>query len=165
MAVRAKAAVLAGDIGGTKTHLGLYRVEGGSLVSLRDRLYATRDFKSLEDVARDFLSGASAIDAACFGVPGPIVDGVSHPTNVARTMEDWTLARARRAQPDAERRRPVDSSAPSSPRTDSIRCWRGFRCASRSTRPRGWWARPTAQWTCYDGGRKRAAFPRDVRSN
>jgi hypothetical protein len=42
MAMRAKAAVPAGDIGGTKTHLGLYRVEGGSLVSLCDRLYAMR---------------------------------------------------------------------------------------------------------------------------
>jgi hypothetical protein len=42
MAVRAKAAMLAGIVGGTKTHLGLYRVEGGSPVSLRDKLYATR---------------------------------------------------------------------------------------------------------------------------
>ena len=42
MAVRAKAAMLAGIVGGTKTHLGLYRVEGASSVSLRDKLYATR---------------------------------------------------------------------------------------------------------------------------
>jgi len=41
MAVRAKAASLAGDIGGTKTHLRLYRVEGASPVSRRDKLYAT----------------------------------------------------------------------------------------------------------------------------
>jgi hypothetical protein len=46
MVVRAKAAVLARDIGGTKTHLGLYCVEGGSPVSLRDELYATRFQKS-----------------------------------------------------------------------------------------------------------------------
>jgi hypothetical protein len=55
---------------------------GGSLVSLRDQLYATR-FQSPEDVAHDFLSGAWAIDAACFRVPRPIAGGVSHPTNLA----------------------------------------------------------------------------------
>jgi glucokinase len=94
MAVRTKAAVLAGDIGGTKTHLGLYRVEGGAPALLRDKLYATREFKTLEEVARDFLSGAWAIDAACFGVPGPVIGGVSHATNVQWTMEERALARA-----------------------------------------------------------------------
>ena len=94
MAVRTKAAVLAGDIGGTKTLLGLYRVEGGAPTLLREKHYATRDFKTLEEVASDFLSGAWAIDAACFGVPGPIIGGVSHATNVPWTMEERALARA-----------------------------------------------------------------------
>jgi glucokinase len=94
MAVRTKAAVLAGDIGGTKTLLGLYRVEGGAPTLLREKHYATRDFKTLEEVAGDFLSGAWAIDAACFGVPGPIIGGVSHATNVPWTMEERALARA-----------------------------------------------------------------------
>jgi glucokinase len=94
MAVRAKAAVLAGDIGGTKTLLGLYRVENGAPVLLREKHYVTRDFKTLEEVVGDFLSGAQAIDAACFGVPGPIIGGVSHATNVPWTMEEEPLARA-----------------------------------------------------------------------
>jgi len=94
MAVRTKAAVLAGDIGGTKTLLGLYRVEGGAPELLREKHYVTRDFKTLEEVASDFLSGAWAIDAACFGVPGPIIGGVSHATNVPWTMEERALARA-----------------------------------------------------------------------
>jgi glucokinase len=94
MAVRTKAAVLAGDIGGTKTLLGLYRVEGGAPELLREKHYVTRDFKTLEEVAGDFLSGAWAIDAACFGVPGPIIGGVSHATNVPWTMEERALARA-----------------------------------------------------------------------
>lgn len=94
MAVRTKAAVLAGDIGGTKTLLGLYRVEDGTPVLLRQQHYATRDFKTLEEVAGDFLNGAWAIDAACFGVPGPIIGGVSHATNVPWTMEERALARA-----------------------------------------------------------------------
>jgi glucokinase len=94
MAMRTQAAVLAGDIGGTKTLLGLYRVKGAALTLLREKSYATRDFKTLEEVAGDFLRGASAIDAACFGVPGPIIGGVSHATNVPWTMEERALARA-----------------------------------------------------------------------
>lgn len=94
MAVRTKSAVLAGDIGGTKTLLGLFRADGGAPALVREKLYATRDFKTLEDVAGDFLGGAPAIDAACFGVPGPIIGGVSHATNVPWTMEERALARA-----------------------------------------------------------------------
>jgi glucokinase len=95
MAARAKAQVLAGDIGGTKTLLGHYEVENGELALLREQRYVTRDFQSLEQVAADFL-GTAAVDAACFGVPGPIVGGVSHATNVHWTMEEGALARALR---------------------------------------------------------------------
>jgi glucokinase len=95
MAARAKAQVLAGDIGGTKTLLGLYEIENGQPAAIREQRYITRDFRSLEEVAADFL-GASAIDAACFGVPGPIVGGLSHATNVPWTMEEGALARALR---------------------------------------------------------------------
>ena len=94
MAVRTKAAVLAGDIGGTKTLLGLYRVAGGAPTLLREKLYATLDFKTLEEVASDFLKDSEPIDAVCFGVPGPIIGGVSHATNVPWTMEERSLARA-----------------------------------------------------------------------
>jgi glucokinase len=94
MAVRAHAAVLAGDIGGTKTHLGLYRVEGGAPALVRDNVYATRKFETLEEVVLDFLSGALPIDAACFGVPGPVIGGLSHATNVHWTMEERALASA-----------------------------------------------------------------------
>jgi glucokinase len=94
MAARDKASVLAGDIGGTKTLLGLFRVDGTTPALLRERHYATRDFKTLEEVAEDFLGGAPPIDAACFGVPGPIIGGVSHATNIPWTMEERALARA-----------------------------------------------------------------------
>jgi glucokinase len=92
-AARDKAQVLAGDIGGTKSLLGLYRVEDRMLAQLRQQHYATRDFATLEEVARDFLGG-SRVDVACFGVPGPIIGGVSHATNVTWTMEEKTLAGA-----------------------------------------------------------------------
>ncbi len=86
--------ILAGDVGGTKTHLGLYRADGPELMLLRERIYATRDFASLEDAVADFLGGGDSAAAACVGVPGPVVDGVSHATNVPWNMEERKLARA-----------------------------------------------------------------------
>lgn len=94
MAVQAMATVLAGDIGGTKTHLGLYRATGGTLALVRDRTYPTRDFRSLEEVMADFLGGARSIDAACFGVPGPVIGAMARPVNVPWTIEERALARA-----------------------------------------------------------------------
>jgi glucokinase len=90
--------ILAGDIGGTKVHLGLFRVEDGIPQPIRDHRYATRDFSSLEKVCTDFLapdSGAeNRIQSACFGVPGPIIDGGARPTNVSWQLHEADLSRA-----------------------------------------------------------------------
>ncbi len=96
MAARATATVLAGDVGGTKVHLGLYRAAGGKLDCLRDRVYATRDFAALEEVAADFLGAGESIEAACFGVPGPVIGGLARPVNVPWTMDERAVARALR---------------------------------------------------------------------
>jgi glucokinase len=89
------AVILAGDIGGTKTHLGLFRFENGAPMLLREHRYATADFKSLEDACGDFLSaGKEPIEAACFGVPGPIIDREATATNVHWKMQEGSLGRA-----------------------------------------------------------------------
>lgn len=91
--------ILAGDVGGTKTHLGLYRADGSEPMLLRERIYATHEFASLEDAVVDFLGGAASAIAACFGVPGPVIDGVSHATNVPWNMAERTLAGALNGTP------------------------------------------------------------------
>src|SRR5512143_4093733 len=88
------AVVLAGDIGGTKTHLALLRADARELVMIRDCLYHTSAFDSLEAACAAFLTPADRIDAACFGVPGPVIDGVSHATNVAWNMARESIQRA-----------------------------------------------------------------------
>ena len=80
--------ILAGDIGGTKTHLGLFRASGSELQPIRDTVYHTSTFQSLEDACAAFLTPGDRLGAACFGVPGPVIDGVSHATNVA-----WSITR------------------------------------------------------------------------
>jgi glucokinase len=79
--------ILAGDIGGSKTHLGLFELNDRDFQALRDEFYVTHDFKSLEEVAALFLGPERDVRAACFGVPGPVIEGRSHATNVKWSME------------------------------------------------------------------------------
>ena len=88
------AIVLAGDIGGTKTHLGLYLVDRDSPQARRDQVYPTAEFASLEAACAAFLAPGDQIAAACFGVPGPVIDGRSHATNVPWEIERSALSRA-----------------------------------------------------------------------
>jgi glucokinase len=86
--------ILAGDIGGTKTHLGLYRVVDRELQLVRDHAYPTASFPGLEQACAAFLTPGDRIEAACFGVPGPVIDGVSHATNLPWSMEQSSIQRA-----------------------------------------------------------------------
>lgn len=74
--------ILAGDLGGTKANLGLFEVQKGKLVRVADKRYATRQHKGLEEIASDFLNGASGkITAASFGIAGPVVNNSVQATN------------------------------------------------------------------------------------
>ncbi len=68
--------VLAGDIGGTKTHLALFSVHGEKLRSESINTFPSKRYSGLVPVLRDFLaSDHPKVDAACFGIAGPVVDG------------------------------------------------------------------------------------------
>ena len=62
---------------------------------LREHRYATHDFASLEDACAHFLdSPKEPIQAACFGVPGPIIEGEANATNVHWKMREDNLSHA-----------------------------------------------------------------------
>ena len=86
--------ILAGDIGGTKTHLGLFRTVGRELQTIREHVYQTAAFPGLEQACAAFLLPEDRIGAACFGVPGPVIDGISHATNVSWSMAQESIQRA-----------------------------------------------------------------------
>ncbi len=86
--------ILAGDVGGTKTHLALWRAADGALQPLADRVYRTADYPGLEAVCAEFLKGSPRPDAFCFGVPGPVIEGRSHATNLTWTIEQPALVAA-----------------------------------------------------------------------
>ena len=74
--------ILAGDVGGTKTRLGLFHASSKSMLLKRSRTLSSTAFQSLEDIVDEFLLEDETIAAACFGVAGPVVSGSAIATNL-----------------------------------------------------------------------------------
>jgi len=74
---------LAGDIGGTKTNLGLF-IAGGKRPRLKIfRTYPSREAGGLETILEDFLGRYGVRPAgAALGIAGPVVNGRSRTTNL-----------------------------------------------------------------------------------
>jgi glucokinase len=85
--------ILAGDIGGTKTNLAFFEVQGRRLMPVAGETFASREHASLDDIVRRFVSAhALPIDSACFGVAGPIKHGRSEAVNLPWVVEARQLA-------------------------------------------------------------------------
>ena len=85
--------ILAGDIGGTKTVLALFDSPGGILQLQRDATFPSQDFAALEAILTRFLTSMPApIEAACFGVPGVVIEGRCEATNLSWVLDEHTLA-------------------------------------------------------------------------
>ncbi len=112
--------ILAGDIGGTKTHLALYDWTDHRVDPIRTETFYSRDYKTFEEVLTEFLtppappaaaseppeaspdgaekepapedSGPLPITAACFGVAGPIIENRCQTTNLPWVVSGSDLA-------------------------------------------------------------------------
>ncbi len=87
--------ILAGDVGGTKTVVAVFAEVGDVLECAHEQRFASHDYGSLEALLDVFLAGLPdiRIDAACFGVAGPVTDGVCDATNLAWHMTESSLSR------------------------------------------------------------------------
>ncbi len=74
--------ILAGDVGGTNTRLGLFEVAGGRPRLLIEKTFLSKNYKGLENILEEFLSGQRKIASACFGVAGPVTQEVVIATNL-----------------------------------------------------------------------------------
>jgi len=76
--------LLAGDVGGTKTLVGLFRASGERPEPTAVREYTTLDFDSLDSIIEAFVddTGVRRVDAACLGVAGPVTGLVARLTNI-----------------------------------------------------------------------------------
>jgi glucokinase len=77
---------LAGDIGGTKTLLGLFEPAPARPRPIAVRSFTTLDYADLPSMISAFLDddrlARAAIDVACFGVAGPVIGETVELTNV-----------------------------------------------------------------------------------
>ncbi|MDD5167417.1 MAG: glucokinase [Syntrophales bacterium] len=85
--------LLAGDIGGTKTALGLYSREGGPLRPLLTETYASCLYPNLETLVADFMKKAQlTIGRAAFAVAGPVLNGRAKLTNRPWSVDEAQLS-------------------------------------------------------------------------
>jgi glucokinase len=88
--------VLAGDIGGTSTRLGIFEPRTARPALVATRTYGTRDFADIETMAAAFLREAgaapSSLSAACFGAAGPVINGVATLTNTPVRVDARAIA-------------------------------------------------------------------------
>jgi glucokinase len=111
--------ILAGDIGGTKTHVALYEWTTARIDPLRLETFHSADFASLEELLAEFLAppqpplamdqleqakqedaspsseapATLSIEAACFGVAGPVFDNHSRTTNLPWVVDGPALSK------------------------------------------------------------------------
>jgi glucokinase len=76
--------ILAGDVGGTKTNIALFRASGPGDVPARIRSgkYDSRQHGGLETIISAFLEAGETPEAACFGVAGPVIGDRSETPNL-----------------------------------------------------------------------------------
>jgi glucokinase len=81
---------LAGDVGGTKTLLGLFARGVERPARLEVASFPTLEYEDLSSMVQEFLQGRGAaptgVEAACFGVAGAVVENAARLTNVPWTV-------------------------------------------------------------------------------
>jgi glucokinase len=94
----ANTVVLAGDVGGTKTLLGLFDPLPVRPRPLIVRAFTTLDYNDLAAMVADFSTDAridgAVVDRACFGVAGPVLGDTAQLTNVPWAVDARAVAGA-----------------------------------------------------------------------
>ena len=113
--------IVAGDIGGTKTHLALFDWKTDRVDPVRLESFHSADYTSLEDMLTEFLvppkpptsidefatektddaepepersaEKSPKIDAACFGIAGPVIQNRCQTTNLPWVVDGAKLAK------------------------------------------------------------------------
>ena len=91
---RKNAFVLAGDVGGTKTSVGLFVRGKMRPEPLVVETFASREALRLEEFVDRFLNNHPApISSACFGIAGPVINGRCKTTNLPWVVSETMMKR------------------------------------------------------------------------
>lgn len=75
--------VIAGDIGGTKTRLGLFELTDGRLQKLAESTFASAEHATLEEIVATFLAEVGGkCERAAFAIAGPVTGRTARTTNL-----------------------------------------------------------------------------------
>jgi glucokinase len=97
--------ILAGDVGGTKCNLALFVEKNGKLEIVYRQRFASKDFSKFDLIVKEFTRegapylGEAKIDAAGFGVAGPVIHNRIHATNLPWIIDADVLAEELKVQP------------------------------------------------------------------
>ncbi len=84
--------ILAGDIGGTNTRLGLFTLERGPDAPVAQKKYQSKAYTGLEEIIRSFLDEHQvSVDRASIGVAGPIKKNQASITNLPWVIDGNNL--------------------------------------------------------------------------
>lgn len=90
--------LLAGDIGGTKTLLGLFSPAPERPAAIEVGEFISLEYDGLEPMIREFMKARSVdarhVEAACFGVAGAVTDQVARLTNVPWLVDAASITEA-----------------------------------------------------------------------
>lgn len=85
---------LAGDIGGTKTRMGLFAAGKTRPALKSERIFSSKSYPDLESIVEEFLAEEKMqVSGVCFGIAGPVVGGRSRTTNLPWTVSEKRLSR------------------------------------------------------------------------
>jgi glucokinase len=85
--------ILAGDIGGTHTRLALFEGSAQRPVSVISQVYPSRIHRGLEEILQAFLTEhRQPVEAAAFGIAGPVKDGRVQTPNLPWNVDSRSVA-------------------------------------------------------------------------
>ncbi len=86
--------ILAGDIGGTSTRLALFEADGERVRLVAGAVFSSPMLSGLEQAIEQFINTRrGAIEAAGFGIAGPVIDGHAQLPNGRWSVDGEALAR------------------------------------------------------------------------
>jgi glucokinase len=76
--------ILAGDIGGSKTHFALYEYAHQGLLCINQKTYSSHDFGQFNDVLTHFMrnTGITELEVVSLSLAGPVIDTSCQITNL-----------------------------------------------------------------------------------
>lgn len=84
--------MLAGDVGGTNTRIGLFRPTSEYPVLKDIQIFSSQAYPDLESVVRQYLKTREVtIAGACFGIAGPVKNGRCRATNIPWEVSESNL--------------------------------------------------------------------------